>query len=279
MAPSSEPQTPAFNARSHPIVFSFDIIDYILSFLRYDSKSLLACSEAHPSFSPIVERHLYYYIIVSASSKFRSAGHGYCLKPSHLNQVLSDTPGIANHVRVLQIALGESLNHSSDNDSGPFDEEDALENLPALETFLFTNEYSFSWQKIPQDFKKVLESFLRLPTLHNLHFDGRQFPLSILYNYPNIDCLSLSKAPEIPVGPDDANAYPQLKSLVIKDYLYASFWNWAKRRIIKLQSLQCKYSNEKIFLEALEICSGTLNDLDLKISSPCEASSLFLGQN
>ena len=147
-----------------------------------------------PSFSPIVERHLYYYIIVSASSKFRSAGHGFCLKPSHVTSKRS-TPGIANHVRVLQIALKEGFYNSSDNDTRE------LENLPALETFLFTNKYSFSWQKVPLGFKKVLESFLCWPTLHNLHFDGRQFPLSILYNNPNTDCLSLSGSPEIPVGP------------------------------------------------------------------------------
>jgi len=276
MAPFSEPQAPASNARSHPIVFCFDTIDYIFSFLKYDSKSLLACSEAHPSFAPVVERHLYCYIIISSSSKFRSA-HGYCLQPSHLSKVLFDTPRIANHVRVLQIAFGEDYDDSSD------DEENALEKdewiFPALETFLFTSVNSFSWQEIPQDFKSLVEGFLLLPTLHSLHIDGQQFPLSIPDNNPNIDCLSLSGSHEIPHGPDDADAYLQLKSLIIKDCVDASFWNWAKRRIFKLQSLQCDYSNENMFLEALEICSGTLNDLDLKISSPCKVSSLFFGRN
>jgi len=153
MAPSSEPRTPTSNARSHPIIFCFDTIDYIFSFLKYDSKSLLACSEAHPSFTPIVERHLYYYIIISTSSRFRSDGHGYCLQPSHLSKVLSDTPRIANHVHVLQIAFGEDYDDSSDDDSEPSGEEDAPENddptmFPTLETFLFMSGYSFGWQEM-----------------------------------------------------------------------------------------------------------------------------------
>ena len=44
-------------------------------------------------------------------------------------------------------------------------------------------------------------------------------------------------------------------------------WNWAKRLITKLQSLHCDLdrSGEKLILEALEICSGILNQLNLRI--------------
>ena len=261
--------------------FSFDILDYIFGFLKSDSKSLIACSKAHPVFSPIVERHLYYNVIIPTSPDFEVevTDHGYCLEPSDLIQLLSKTPQIANHVRILQIAFCEY----DPNPETPSFEQIALilPIFPALECIMLTTDHNIylSWQdSLPQSLKTAVEDCLRLPTLQEVHIGDLQFPLSLLNNHANINYFSLSDSLQLPDFPDDT--YLTLKSLAVEDMdhpNYCTFFStWAKRRITKLQSLKCDYdhSNEQMILEFLEICSGTLNDLDLRLQSPCEV--LFL---
>lgn len=77
----------------------FDILDHIFGHLRSDPKSLIACSKAHPALTPIADRHRYYHTIVHTGS----TAFLYSFEPKRLIKLISATPQIVNHVRVLQI--------------------------------------------------------------------------------------------------------------------------------------------------------------------------------
>jgi hypothetical protein len=151
--------------------------------------------------------------------------------------------------------------------------------FPALECIMLTTYYYISWQKtLPQSLKTAVEGCLRLPTLQEVHIGTLDFPLSLLNTHANINYFSLSGSPQMPDCTDD-HCLP-LTSLKVEgiDGRYSAFFStWAKSHIIKLHSLRCDYSREKMILELLENCSGTLNNLDLTLKSPCEVSSCFYG--
>jgi hypothetical protein len=263
--------------RTHLTELPFDILDYIFSLIS-DSGSLVACSKAHPSFSTIAEKHLYFHIIIPTSTDIVLEGPGpYFLEPSHLVKLISETPQIVNHVRVLHIAFSGQA-RSAEMSSY---EEIALilPMFPALEFIALTTLYAFSWQDaLPQILKTAVEDCLRLPTLRLVHVGDLQFPLSMLNSNAHIDFFSLSQSLQMPDFPDDTDSHLQLKSLVVEDIetkYRPSFSTWAKRHIVNLQCLSCDYSDDQTVLELLQVCSGTLNNLELKIQSPCEAISLL----
>ena len=240
-----------------------DVVDYIFGFLKSDPKSLVACSKAHPVFSQIIEKHLYYHIVIHTwiDLHWTCRGHrGYSLEPLHFIKLLSDTPQIVNHVRILQIVLHSPTIHNLEEIQG-------LSMFPLLECIVLSGIilHPFSWNELPQCFRTAVEDCLCLPTLREVHVRNVLFPLSLLDNLVNVDCFSLSGSPQI--HDCQADTYPQLQSLsvhTIDNHDLASFINWAKRRILKLQSLECDYySDEQIIFDLLEICSDTLNNLDL----------------
>jgi len=104
----------------------------------------------------------------------------------------------------------------------------------------------------------TVENCLRLSTLQAVH----HFPLHILDNHMNTDCLSVSGVPQIPKSPGPS--YPQLKLLEVTgiDNL-VSFNTWAKQHIVKLQLL--KYPCDQTILELFDNCLDTLNILDLSL--------------
>ena len=73
----------------------FDILDHIFGFLIKHSASLVACSEAHPVFSRMVEKYQYYCLTIVLESR--------CGHLTVLTKLLSDKPRIGNYVRVLRI--------------------------------------------------------------------------------------------------------------------------------------------------------------------------------
>ena len=234
-----------------------DVVDYIFGFLKSDSKSLVACSKAHPVFSQIIEKYLYYHIVIHT----RTDPH-WSLQPLHFIKLLSDTPQIVNHVRILQIVLHSPTIHN-------LEEIQALSMFPLLECIVLSGNllHPFSWNELPQCFRTAVEDCLCLPTLREVHVRNMLFPLSLLDNLVNVDRFSLSGSPQI--HDCQADTYPQLQSLSVHrigDHKLASFITWAKQRILKLQSLECDYySDEQIIFDLLEICSDTLDNLDLNL--------------
>jgi len=239
----------------------FDILDHIFGFLITHPASLVACSEAHPVFSRMVEKYQYYCLTIDREST--------C---DHLTKLLSDKPRIRNYVRVLRIEFDieyrliyfiSIITH--------FERIAAI--LPlfsALECIVLSIACMISWERdLPQVFRKALEGCLCLPTLRELHIDSyiNDFPVSMLDSHANIDCFSLRGTPKVSEVAD--TTYPQLKSLSITGFYlnqhHVSFGAWAKPRITKLQSLKYEYSSDHTLLELLEICSDTLSTLDITL--------------
>ena len=247
-----------------------DILDYIFGFLKSHPETLIACSRAHPIFAQVVERFLYHNITIHTD---QSTYDGYCLEPLDTFNLLSETPRIANYVRILCITLGPLA------EVDRILEETALvlPLLPMLECIILKQPYSIWWLP-PLSFSTALENCLHLPTLQEVHVSALYFPLSTLDNCANINCFSLSGSPKMPDCSDDIAIYPQLKSLSFEDIddEDTSFTSWAKQDIVKLRSLKCGYSSEPMILEFLEICSDTLINLDLTLGhSPCRFPHIF----
>jgi hypothetical protein len=140
--------------------------------------------------------------------------------------------------------------------------------FPALKCIMLQSSCTFSWQKdLPQSFRIAVEGCLHLPTLHEVQFANLSFPLSLLNNHANITRFSVFGPSQIPECLD--TPYPQLESLSVGmgfDNSYrVPFTAWAKQHITKLHSLRYDYSSDKTILELLEICSDTLNNLDLNL--------------
>ena len=80
----------------------FDILDHIFGFLITHPGSLVACSEAHPVFSRMVEKYQYYCLTIDLEST-----------RGHLTKLLSDKPQIRNYVCVLRIEFDVEYRHIS----------------------------------------------------------------------------------------------------------------------------------------------------------------------
>ena len=135
-------------------------------------------------------------------------------------------------------------------------------------------QFRTSWQKLPENFRTAMGDCLRLLTLQEVHVHNFDFPLSMLDGHANINCFSLYGPPQVADRPN--NTYPQLKSLSFGYVEHLDFSStWAKQRIVELQSLACDYF-ESMISEFLEICSDTLDDLDLNLEcGGCESSLRF----
>ena len=253
----------------------FDVLDSIFSFLH--PNSLVACSKAHPLFSRVAERHLYHHITSPWANPWASHP-GYMLKPSKLSKLLSETPHIANYVRVLCIVLVDIRSWTYPTQEARRDLEEISLVLPkfsSLECIILNAPGCFAlWDQLPQSFTVAIENSLHLPTLHRIHVRDLDFPLCILDNHPNINCFSLCGLPQIPDCSDGSNLQLTALSFSVtyRDDYPTSFLTWAKRHIFNLQSLKCNFFEGKI-LWLLEICSDTLNSLDLTLKATGKLSS------
>jgi len=250
----------------------FEIFDHIFGFLITHPASLVACSEAHPVFSRMVEKYQYYRLIINST---------ICV-----TKLLWDKPRIANYVRVLQIE-GEPRHPFTWMTTVYFKRIAAILPLfPLLECIVLSYDGMINWKEgMPQVFRKAMEDCLRLPTLRELHIDSycKNFPVSMLDNNANIDCFSLRGTPKVSDVADSNTTYPQLKSLSITGFHESRFHHipfgaWVKPRITRLQSLKYDYSSDNTLLDLLEICSDTLTTLDITlddaVDTQCESSVL-----
>ena len=185
--------------------------------------------------------------------------HHYPLK------LVSETPQIVNYVRVLRIEL-----HNIQMASNLEVIASILPMFPLLECIRLTKTFlhHIFWQEdLPQSFRTAVENCLHLPTLRMIHVDIANFPLYLLDNNLNIDCISFSGPgrPEIPEAPHSTTRFLQLRSLDVSGVRnpFRFFDSWAKQRIVKLQSLKHGY-DQTVLEQIFDICSDTLINLDLE---------------
>ena len=249
----------------------FDVLDYIFGLLRSDPQSLVECSKAHPGFSRILNRHLFYHIVIRLDDRSISTLHGYNLFVFDVIELVSETPQLVDNVRILQI----ELNTPRFNGSHLEEFASILPTFSALQFIILGSRRHIVWQDTPPpSFRTALEGCFQLPTLQKVYVCNLAFPLSLLGTNPNVNFLILSGLPQIPASSNDP--FPQLKSLSF-DRIHGpplrSFSNWAKRHITNLQSLKCDY--EEVVSELLEACSDTLENLDIDfnlLTTECESS-------
>ena len=248
-----------------------EVLDHIFGLLKSHPRSLLACSNAHPILAQIVERHLYYHIVIIRSTLYYHLDlddrSGYKFDFSHMTRLLSDTPRIADYVRILELSVEFYSNGFLEN-IAPI-----LSSFHAIQCFKLT--FHTNVLEMPRRFKTALEDCLRLPTLQEVHIANLpRFPISILNDMSNITRLSLSESLERSICSD--GSFPQLKSLSLSrfdlDSLPFSF-TWAKH--MKLQSFAFDYSNEEIVERFLRICSDTLENLDFGMGALCKLQFRF----
>ena len=233
----------------------YEVLDHIFSFLRSRPRSLLACSDAHPIFAQIVERYLYYHIIIPSISPQSDHRRGYRLELWRIIEVLSETPHINDYVRIMEITFKDyNMRYTAPIFS-------RFRSLQCIKL-----PYCGSWQSL--DLRDAMADCLRLPTLQEVHFGDIGVPLSILEGRANITRISLSRYIQPFDGPHRSE-FPQLESLFADNFpshIWDCLMKWGKRHLVKLQSVTHQYSGEK-FLELLGICSNSLRDLDVIMPS------------
>ena len=238
----------------------FDIVDYIFSLLVSDRKTLIACSK-DPVLFPFVERHIHDHIIVQFGIKTTTDTDDalrLAFGPENLVKLVSENPHIVYYVRILQIQV----------DSGHPDEMDdsfanTLLKFPGLECIMLAASKARGWDVL-DSFRAALEDRLNLPTVKEVHLRGDRTPLSLLNNSKNITNLSLSGfSIENQLC---ASTLPQLHSLrLLTRDVSPLLLAWIKCHIQELRSFKCALRNGQDILGLLELCSGTLEKLDLSV--------------
>jgi len=240
---------------------SVEILDHIFSFLGLNNlETLRACSE-DPVLSPIVERHLFYSLIVSINHRW--VDPYYTFKPDMLSKLVSDNPRILYHVRLLRIDIQREAD-------GPFEEfAKTLVKFPVLEYIVLTASNSQDSATWPDVFRAALEDRLNLPTIKGVHLIGKHFPLSLFDKCKNMKklCLLASHGGE---GQDLFEIQPKLRSLTMcTGNISPPFLAWIKLNIKELQSLKCGLAlseGQKLLSEFLGVCSESLKELDINLA-------------
>ena len=249
---------------------SVDIVDHIFSFLIWHHETLVACSK-DPVLSHIVERYLYYRVVVHLDIKRH---HVVAFQQEHLSKLISQNPRILNYVRILQIHCPALLRNDDPQDwmDASDDFATTLLMFPALQSILLTSsENVWHWSA---HFQAALEDRLNLSTLEEIHLmGGDNFPFSLLEKCKHIKNLSLSgRFNQEGISFDLDSTLPHLKSLnLCTCYISLSFLTWLTIHINELQSLRCPLSSRHLLSNLLGACLGTLKILELDfVDSPCK---------
>ena len=246
------------------------ILDYIFSFLVSDGGliTLIACSK-DPVLSPIVERHVYYHVIVEVGVWSNS---GYAFKPNHLSELVSKNPQIVHYVQILEIDV-----HSSSKIAridGSF--ATTLLMFPALQCIKLSAPTTADWRLL-NPCRTALEDRLNLPTIKEPHIRSDYIPSSLLNN-KNIKNLSLSTSGFVSVQDHlCSSTLPQLHSLqFLASSRFSLFPSWLKLHCKELRSFECTLQHWGQISGVLGVCSGTLNNLDFVLGYSSCMISVFL---
>jgi hypothetical protein len=246
----------------------FDILDRILSLLVSHPESLTACLDI-PALAPIAEKYFFYRIPVRI-------GSNNSFMPRQFAEYVSTYPRILSYARILEIKA--EFNHDVANDqivTQLLDEfSDSLLMFRALECIILsTTQGGWRWSTT---FRAALEDRLKIPTVKEVHLVGsRDFPPSIFDSCKNIENLSLSGV-FFSENQFNASPLPQLKSLTLDTFfISSSLLAWITRHISELRSLKFQGPSVWILPQLLEVCSGTLNKLDINNDEKMGKSALL----
>ena len=255
---------------------SVEILDHIFSFLVSHQETLIACSK-DSLLSPIVERHLYYKVIVHIGRGQFNSNYVNAFKPNLLSKIVSENPRILRYVRILEIHV-EFRSSQSEAHMEVLDEfAKTLLMFPVLECIMLTSPPFLQDWHWPNVFRGALEDRLNLRTLKELHLTGsKDLPFTVLENCKNIEDLSLLGTFEAE-GLVGVSTLPHLKSLNLSTrFISSSLLTWLKLHITELQSLKSASASMYELPELFGECSGTLNKLEVDLTDTDCKSRVFL---
>jgi len=248
-----------------------DVLDHILSFLQSDFHALKACSQSHPKFIPLVERHLYATVTLYDNNTISQNGLG----TRQFISLLSDNPHIANYIRSLEVEvtydLIESVQYLEDIAS--------VLRMCSLLNKITLKQIPLGWAALPEAFRLAFLDCLHLSTMKAvciIRVFG--FPLKALEYAKNLKRLTLCGW--IPDGNfiPEPSTYPLLEDLSIQDCGGVTLGNvtiwpqWVQARNRSLEFLAPFDTIREVgqLQSLLSSCSNILN-LNLDFGTGCKS--------
>ena len=269
-------------SRCHIVLpLTIDVLDYILSFLESDSKTLKACCRSHPLLCQIAEPHIYASIYLRTSNHVSDRNFG----PSNLVNLLSNRPHIANYIRNLDI----QVSGDSDEEMVPFLHEisTALPKLLTLKKITLDHRStptSFCWESQPECFRMVFIGCLRSPSVQHVCLRGIfHFPFVSVWNGESQTIKSLTvgncfvwdpfnRAPTLDLYDSECSNAP-IESLTFEccgGNFLEKFSGWVKTFRMHFRSLEYFQDDNYDLLPSLLSCSSNfLTNLDLDLGRKC----------
>ena len=255
-----------------------DVLDHIFSFLQSDFRALKACSQSHPSFIPLVKRHLYANIALYDHDFVAISGPEHVVRTTEFIDLLSDKPHIANYIRSLDVNVASGL-------TGPL-----LENVIYIlqicsllnrVTFRYTGAYfALEWVSLPENFRLAFLNCLHLPSMKAVSIiDVSGFPLTTLNSSGSVTSLTLFRCPPGPDFVPETPCYPILEHLAIQHCARETMQKviaWVEPKNLRSLEIMLPESHDAEQLSRFfSSCSSTLTNLNLDIKRECKLIFLF----
>jgi len=249
-----------------------DVLDHILSFLQSDFRALKACSQSHPKFIRLIERHLYATVTLYDNNTISQNG----LRTCQFIGLLSDNPHIANYIRSLEFEVTHDLIKS---ESVQYLEDIAsVLRMCSLLNKITLKQIALGWAALPEAFRLAFLDCLHLSSLKAvciIHVSG--FPLRALRDAKNLKRLTLRGwTPGHDIIPDHST-YLSIEDLSIQDCGPSALEDiiiWLQAR--SLRSLEFSGPFEAIHIiglleSLLSSCSNALVNLNLDFGTGCKS--------
>ena len=242
-----------------------DVLDHILSFLQSDFRALKACSQSHPKFIHLVERHLYATVTLYDNNT---------IETRQFISLLSNNPHIANHIRSLEVEVTrdpiKSLQYLEDIAS--------VLRMCSLLNKITLKQITFGWAALPEAFRLAFLDCLRLSSMKAvciIYVSG--FPLAALRDAKNLKRLTLRGwTPDHDFIPEHS-IHPSIEDLSIQDCKAVALekvTTWVQAQ--NLRSFEClgpcgTLGEVRQLQSLLSSCSNTLVNLNLDFGTACKS--------
>ena len=256
-------------------MFPPEIFTEIFSFLTSEARALIACSQAHPSFSQLVEPPLYAQVVIHDGDANDEDEHHLRFKPHQLTALLSDNPRILNYLHGLFVDLTRPYSNEVIEEIIAILGRLKLERIQL--TFTATSGNIASWESLPIAFRTAFIACISTSSMKEIFIDGfYEFPLRIF-----VDCAGLKRLTVwYYVVPPSNNLrsfkFRHLEALELLDWAMGgpshNFFSWALTHACGLRALTFTTSKTKVihgFLpRILAVCSTSLLNLSIYYTNP-----------
>lgn len=180
-----------------------EVLDYILSFLHSDRRSLQRCTGVNHVFATIAERYLFHKIRVVLSRYGPTTPTNDIEDPERMLKLITARPRLAAHVKVLTLYISVD---SSETFVKRRMDEDCIGQL--LYRFHQINIFSLTgklvWHRLHRTFRNAFAQMLERDSLQKLFLSGIEgFPFPLLDHCHSLKHLFLEKMKRVPIPYED----------------------------------------------------------------------------